>query len=249
MLVQICEYMKGRGEVTKTERYNAHVLREVRKRGSMKNIRLNLKLFGESGEGCAAEQSFTAENTSLDETAGDNTETSVTAEGAVGDADRIKQIGALFGIDGGDAEAVLSHLTQRQARVTLMQMLRAKKAEKVYMELKSEADRLSSKIEGFDLMKELSDRRFSAMISAGFTLEEAWRAGHAEELMEKAVETAKNEAVAVALEKLRRSNLRPSENGMDGKAPQSSKGSVEGLTGRGIRDILKRVENGAKIKF
>ena len=35
----------------------------------------------------------------------------------------------------------------------------------------------------------------------------------------------------------------------DGQAPSQTKLSVDSLTGKGIRDILRRVENGAKVKF
>ena len=69
------------------------------------------------------------------------------------------------------------------------------------------------------------------------------------ELMEKAKAEAKSKALAEALYEISLSASRPEENGSRGRAPAQSQTSVESLTGKGIRDILKRVANGAKIKF
>ena len=52
-----------------------------------------------------------------------------------------------------------------------------------------------------------------------------------------------------ALEKYREAMDRPEENGKGSPVSGDSRDRVASLSGRGIRDILKRVENGAKIKF
>lgn len=80
-------------------------------------------------------------------------------------------------------------------------------------------------------------------------MEEAWQAVHLNQLLQTAVRQATEKGEKQAAERLCREAARPDENGVKGQSGISRKTSVEHLTGRGIRDILRRVENGAKVKF
>ncbi|MBE6587485.1 MAG: hypothetical protein E7647_03615 [Ruminococcaceae bacterium] len=224
----------------------------------MKDKRIDLTLFGEGeggAEGCAAEQTVSKEADGAGEMLSDNSAdnkgkcdslpSSYEPEGS----DAVKTIAFLLGLHGADADAVISELKSRRARTLLFEKLRSRNAKKTYARLVSEAQALSEKNEGFDLVRELSDRRFPALLRSGLSVEEAWRALHADELIEAAKKDAERAAVAAALEKIRCSQSRPDENGGAGRAPAKSQSGVESLSGRGIRDILRRVENGAKIKF
>lgn len=217
---------------------------------SMKNIRSELQLFATGADGCAAEQSkATAVGENDSEPSEDPASAVQITESAKGDTDAINRICTLLGMKEADAKGLLEGLIRKSARASLEEKLKARRAKKSYSSLLSEAEKLSSSIKGFDIGRELSDRRFGAMIKAGLTVEEAYRALHTEELIETAAKNARLEAFSRAREFLESSSARPAENGADGKAPVKSQRSVESLSGRGIRDILRRVENGAKIKF
>lgn len=217
----------------------------------MKNKVIDLNLFGEGAE-CAAEQSAVEGGTDAAVCMTESSEG--TAQGASEKSERemsdvVGRIAELLSIDGGDEESLVKAVNARRARAALSEMLRRRRAERTYSALIGEACELSSKVKGFDLRAELSDKRFAAMLHAGLSVEEAWRAIHFEELLSASRRNAEKAAMANALEKIRSTTARPEENGTAGGAPQDSRTSVESLTGRGIRDILRRVENGAKIKF
>ena len=216
---------------------------------SMKNIRFDLQYFAEGESGCAAEQSANAEAVEgIAEKGSAQMSDGSVSRGEKGDTETVKNIGALLGIAAEDSETLISLINARRARASLDERLKARNAKRAYGELLSEAERLSSKIKGFDMRKELSDRRFAGMLRAGFTLEEAYRAAHTEDIIKETVESAEREALSKALEALQRQSQRPCENGGK-RAPSNNQTGVENLTGRGIRDILRRVEKGAKIKF
>jgi len=208
--------------------------------------RVILTLFGE-GEGvgntCAAEQVASESNVAVE----NGNAFSEKADGAVDS--RFGEICELLGIGSHDEATAVNMLKERRARAQLLEKLKARKAERAYADLISEASDLLSGEDGFELSRELSDKRFCAMIRSGLSMREAWRAIHAEELIEKARTEAQSNALMLAIDEIRSQAARPSENGAGGNAPASSTIGVENLSGRGIRDILRRVEKGAKIKF
>ena len=219
----------------------------------MKNIRFDLNLFGEKAN-CAAEQ-FAEEicdeipqmiNSGINADKEKLTGTLNNADGNNGPLERIAEI---LGFKGMGEEALIKAIKAKRAKAILEERLRRRSAYRTYKALLTEAEQLSSKVKGFDFRTEITNRRFKALLHAGFSVEEAWRAVHINELVRAAEENAKREAVAKAIEKIRKNASRPSENGATGKAPSQSKTSVQNLSSKGIRDILKRVENGAKIKF
>lgn len=118
-----------------------------------------------------------------------------------------------------------------------------------YERIISEANRLSEKVDGFDLRKELADRSFIAILKCGLSVETAYNAVHFDELIAAAVQNAREEAWREMLAKAKLGEMRPTENGAASGAAVQSRAGVENLTGRGIREILRRVENGAKVKF
>ena len=219
----------------------------------MKNIRIDLNLFGENAN-CAAEQVAKescekipqSENSTL---YADKEKHVEALENANGDSGLLERIAGLLGFEGMGEEALIKAIKARRAKAALEERLKRRSAQRTYKALLSEAEQLSSKVNGFDFRTELSNSRFKSLLHAGFSVEEAWRAVHINELVRAAEENAKREAVARAIEKIRKNSDRPAENGAAGKAPFKSKSSVQNLSSKGIRDILKRVENGAKIKF
>lgn len=202
----------------------------------MKVIPFDLGLFSEGGEcigeSCAAEQPSEVSDLSAD--------TSLSPDAAYGDG-TIGDTPEEF-----DLEALIR---SKKERSEIYNYLREMRAARDYEKLYSEALSLASKIEGFDLQKELQNRRFVNMLHAGLSVEEAWRTVHFEELIRAAAEGAAEKANGIALANMRENSSRPDENGVSGLSPVSTSQSADKLTGRGIRDILRRVEKGAKVKF
>lgn len=214
----------------------------------MKGKRMDLTLFGEgegesSGDRCAAEQT-SSESVAVTE-AMEGGSTDLTAESD----STLRSIAELLGIEYKGENELLESLRQRRARASLSEKLRERKSAERYRTLLSDMKSLSESHEGHDLRAELSDSRCVALLRAGFSLDEAYRMIHMEELLENARREARDKALSEAYETLRKASERPVENGAAGKASAKSQKSVEGLTGRSIRDILRRVENGAKIRF
>lgn len=192
----------------------------------------------------------TEDNTSKTETAAEtkpNISEKTKARSA--EAEKLFELLTLLGYDGEDTEKAIKSLRLRRLRQGIEQKLSQKNAEAAYEKLVSESDRLSEKIKGFDLKTELADKRFTAMLHAGLSVEEAWRAVHFDEILQCCEKLLRRNVEHSALMRLRAGMGRPDENGAVGQAPSQTKLSVENLTGRGIRDILRRVENGAKVKF
>lgn len=164
-------------------------------------------------------------------------------------AEALAELLEVLGYEKDDPCGALQDMRLKSLRRSIEEQLSERQADAAYKKLMSEANELAERIDGFDLRRELSDRRFGSLVHAGFSIEEAWRAVHFKEIMQCAAELISRGAEASAMAKLRSPGARPEENGASGQAPSETKLSVDALTGKGIRDILRRVENGAKVKF
>lgn len=244
----------------------------------MTDIRLNLGLFSEAGtasqsggaaqaesgnaggasDGSSARESASPSPSRKGETASSEAEATAAA-GAEAEANSdetdipaksdTERICEALGLDGITAEELIALVNSRRQRSELIGLMKEQKAAKEYERLVSESAAFAEKFDGFDIRRELCDRRFGSLIHAGFSVEDAWRATHFDEIIRAATENAARTARESALEKLREAAGRPEENGGGGASPAKTSADVRALTGRGIRDILRRVEKGAKIKF
>lgn len=161
----------------------------------------------------------------------------------------IQGLAAAYDLQETDIDGIAKAFNRTQTKYALEERLRRRSAAKQYQALLGEAEALSKKVQGFDLETELADRRFCGMLRCGFSMEDAWRAVHINQLLHAAVRQASEKGAKEAVEQYRREAARPDENGVKGQSGISRKTSAAHLTGRGIRDILRRVEKGAKVKF
>ena len=152
-------------------------------------------------------------------------QTAANDDGGSAGAEALAELLEALGYEKDDPWGALEDLRLKSLRRSIEEQLSERQADAVYEKLMSEANELAEKIDGFDLGRELSDRRFTSLVHAGRSAE------------------------ASAMAKLRSLGERPEENGAAGQAPCETKLSVDALTGKGIRDILRRVESGAKVKF
>ncbi len=161
----------------------------------------------------------------------------------------IQNLAAIYNLQETDIDAIADAFSRTQTKNALEERLHRRSAAKQYQALLKEAEVLSEKIRGFDLNAELEDNRFCSLLRCGFSMEEAWQAVHMNQLLCAAARQASEKGAKEAVERYRQGTARPEENGVKGQSGIARKTSVEHLTGRGIRDILRRVEKGAKVKF
>ncbi len=110
-----------------------------------------------------------------------------------------------------------------------------------------QAESLSLEYPGFNLEREAKDGRFTAMLRAGLSVGEAYRAAHFDELVESAAKRAADEAEKRVADSVRATGARVAENGT---APGSSftvKNDVSRLTRRERAEIARRVLSGERI--
>ena len=161
----------------------------------------------------------------------------------------IKELCVDLEIDSDDETVITAAYNNRRLRTTLESKLKAEQAEKTYKSLLSQAKEFEEKNSSFTLDNALSKPKFTRLLNSGFGIEESWNIINADEILAKAVEEAEMRGQAKAISLLRAGSLRPDENGMSEQGGISRKTKVESLTGGGIRDILRRVEKGAKVNF
>ena len=86
-------------------------------------------------------------------------------------------------------------------------------------------------------------------MTCGVDIKSAYEFVHRDEYIKKIRLEAEQTGYENAVALLRSGTLRPEENGMREQSGISEKKNVAALSGGGIRDILRRVEKGAKVKF
>lgn len=132
-----------------------------------------------------------------------------------------------------------------------LESMRAEKAHRQRLDgWKSEADALKDKYPELDLKTELRNREFFDYLMGGFSVEKAYKIAHHDELIEKAKTSTAESVRKQTLDNIAAGGNRPSENGSSSsQASARTDVDVNSLTGKDVLNILKQVENGAKIKF
>ena len=161
----------------------------------------------------------------------------------------LKMLCKVFGIEGETPEALINSARRKKARAFIESRANVSRAQKAYESRLREARALEEELEDFELEKELRDPVFKALIKCGFNVKRAYEFAHYDEQMEKVRLASEQAGYEKAISLLRRGMLRPEENGSREQSGITDKKNVNALTGKGIRSILSRVENGAKIKF
>ncbi len=175
----------------------------------------------------------------------------IAKEGAIpeGVALLLQELSKELGIDNGSPEDISREVKKRRLKESIAKRAKENNAKKRYRSLLLEAKALSKCDADFDLERELNNPLFSKFVRCGFDVTTAYKLTHIEDIIEKAKLEAEQAGYEKAVAHLRSGALRPEENGIREQAGISEKKNVASLTGGGIRDILRRVEKGAKVKF
>lgn len=146
-------------------------------------------------------------------------------------------------------EEISRAMKKRKLKAAIRQKAEENSNQKRYRSRLLEANAFKVSNPDFQLEKELKNPVFSKLINCGFHIEAAYNFTHHDEIIEKIKLEAEQTGYEKAVAHLRSGALRPEENGMREQSGISEKKNVASLTGGGIRDILRRVEKGAKVKF
>lgn len=188
---------------------------------------------------------------------GDNTvsqsdrETNVNEEAAVPSKESafLEKLSAELGIDSRNSEDIVKHIRRNKLKEAINKRAMEQSAEKRYVKLLEEAKILKTECKDFDLRAELENTEFKALIRCGFGLKKAYELAHHDELIEAARSVGETKGYEMAIKAIRDGEVRPEENGVRNRGGIATEKNVSSLSGGGIRDILRRVEKGAKIKF
>ena len=115
-----------------------------------------------------------------------------------------------------------------------------------YEKIVSDAAALREIYPSFDLGSECRDPKFTRLVAAGIGVRGAYEALHHNEIMAGAMQYAADRVLEAAG---RGEAPRPDENGASDASPGSPVRDIASLTERDIRDIIRRVDKGEKIRF
>ena len=101
----------------------------------------------------------------------------------------------------------------------------------------------------FDLAKESQSRTFVNLVASGLSVKSAYEALHHDEIVEAAERRAADEAAEAAARGREISSSLPPENGTSRGVAADLRRDVSKLSAAEIKDIIRRVERGEKVKF
>lgn len=112
-----------------------------------------------------------------------------------------------------------------------------------------EASKLQESFPDFNLESEIQNEDFANLISGGWSVEKAYKAVHADELISQAVNTTANRTRQNTINSIRARGMRPAENGINSRAGVIIKDDPSKYTDDDIKEILRRVDSGEKIRL
>ncbi len=116
----------------------------------------------------------------------------------------------------------------------------------VYSELIESAAKTKEAYPSFDLARECADPAFTNLIASGLSVKSAYEALHHGQIVAGAMQYAADRVAEAAS---RAAPPRPVENGTAKGTAADLRRDVSKMSAAEIRDVLRRVERGEKIKF
>jgi len=136
-----------------------------------------------------------------------------------------------------------SLIREEQARVE-----QAQREQKVAAWMQ-QAEDVRQQYPGFDLMAELQNERFGAMLNSGVPMADAYRVMHFDEIQHATAASAAHQTEAAVTANVRANGTRPVENGVRQQSSFTVKSDVSKLTRADRAEIAKRVQRGEQIRF
>lgn len=149
------------------------------------------------------------------------------------------------------AEQLLYLKQQERARAEAEEKLQrlegARRAQEDYNGWIKEGEELKQMYPDFDLQEEVGNTRFTSLLSAGWSVQEAYEATHAHELIKGAIGTASSVTENRVVSNIRARNSRPRENGLGSNSGVIVKTDPTKFTKKDFEDIARRVREGETI--
>ena len=146
-------------------------------------------------------------------------------------------------------EEISRAMKRKKLKAALKKRAEENSNQKRYRSRLLEANAFKAENPDFQLTDELKNPLFAKFMTCGVDIKSAYEFVHRDEYIKKIRLEAEQTGYENAVALLRSGTLRPEENGMREQSGISEKKNVAALSGGGIRDILRRVEKGAKVKF
>ena len=167
-----------------------------------------------------------------------------------------------YGIDPSEPQLILEKLqsenkteqkdntgTAEKPDSTVKNDILARKARLLSQKWTAEGEQLKKQFPNFDFKTELKNPLFTSLLKSGMPLRKVYTAVHSDELLKNAVEGTAKKVAEQTLKSIRVQGSRVVENALHNGAGIIRKTDVSSLSGQDIRNILKQVENGTKIRF
>ncbi len=220
--MQKCNKASIWGEMKKREGYNVHRLCKVQKYSRKAR-------FMKENETFAEEKESNVERTALE--------------------DLLQELSEELDCKDSSPEEIRRAIKKRKLKKMLQEKAKENSNQKRCRSRLLEAKSFEEANPKFELQTELKNPLFAELLRCGVDLESAYSFVHRDEIIEKIKLEAEQTGYEKAVAHLRSGALRPEENGLREQGGISEKKNVANLTGGGIRDILRKVEKGAKVKF
>jgi hypothetical protein len=114
-------------------------------------------------------------------------------------------------------------------------------ANQQYQKWVQEAQALTGTYPQFDLRAELGNENFRRMLTAGFTMQNAYESIHHAELLQQAVTSAKAETEKNVTSNIQARGRRPGENGTTAQRGQTTAEDIHAMTRAQRREIAKKL--------
>lgn len=134
-------------------------------------------------------------------------------------------------------------------RLQPSELYRRKQLDQRYQALEQQAEDTRKLYPEFELQGELQNPRFRQLVQNGVDVCTAYEVLHKDELISAAVEQAAQSVEEKLTNRILAGSRRPTENGANGQSAALIKSDVSQLTKADRKNIIRRVQQGERIKF
>lgn len=123
------------------------------------------------------------------------------------------------------------------------------RADRQLQQWEAQAQQAKQVYPSFDLAAEVREPQFLSMLRAGVPVQTAYEVVHMDQIKAGIAQMQAQATEKQVVDSIRAKGARPRENGTSSQSAFIVKDDVSKLTGKDIREIMRRVERGEKISF
>ena len=137
----------------------------------------------------------------------------------------------------------------QELRAQIQKQADRQKAQEVYSGWMREAEQVKQMYPEFDLRAELQNEKFGRLLQHGIDVRTAYQVIHQDELMQRGMMAAANNAAAATARNIQSQRARPAENGAGSPAAATVKVDVNKMTKADRDALIERARRGETISF